>query len=423
MAKSGVSIVKGTDPETMVEKALALLGGVESLIKPDSVVVIKPNAGHYFAPETSVCTNPEVVAAVIKAVRKAKPKEVIVAESAAIGHDTMKCFEISGIGKAAEEAGADRIVDLKSDKDLVKVPIRDARSDLTSILLPKFFVEADHLINVPIFKSHVSMVFTNALKNWKGVVQDRVHYLMHQTDLAAAMMDIWSVCRADLTVADMIHPGEGYGPHNAIPIDFGCIVTGRDPVAVDATCCRMVGLDINKVAYFKAVRDRGLGNFNENSIEIRGNSIKEVFKQMWLPYLEGFDKWPEYHIYADGACSSCQSLLAFTMEKLRAVGEYDKNAGLTIVVGKTKELPKGVDPKNLILFGDCLKKFRGQGIAATGCPPLEAPPFAAIVMRKDISSLEDIGLQKPEIMEQWRKYDKLFQNYMKQKREKWAASL
>jgi uncharacterized protein (DUF362 family) len=54
--KSIVSIVKGEQAQPMVEEALSLLGGVESLIKRDSTIVIKPNAGHSFGPETSVNT-------------------------------------------------------------------------------------------------------------------------------------------------------------------------------------------------------------------------------------------------------------------------------------------------------------------------------------------------------------------------------
>lgn len=190
MARSVVSIVKGTNAQEMIGEALSLLGGVRSLIKPGSVVVIKPNAGHPSLPETSVNTSPAFVAAVIKELRKAQPKEIIMAEASAMGCDTLECFEVSGIGKAAEDAGVDKIIDIKKDKDLIKIPIRDARSDITSVRLPRFLVEADHIVNLPIFKSHVSMVFTCALKNMKGVVQDNVHYQMHQTNLAAAMMDL-----------------------------------------------------------------------------------------------------------------------------------------------------------------------------------------------------------------------------------------
>jgi len=170
MSKSVVSIVKGTDAEAMVEESLSLLGGASSLIKPNSTVVIKPNAGHFAAAETSVNTSPEFITAVIKVLRKAQAKKIILAEAAAVGCDTLDCFDISGIRKAAEEAGIDEVIDIKRHKDLISFPIRDARSDMTKVLLPRFLVEADHIVNLPIFKTHVTMVFSCALKNMKGVV-------------------------------------------------------------------------------------------------------------------------------------------------------------------------------------------------------------------------------------------------------------
>ncbi|MBI5441524.1 MAG: DUF362 domain-containing protein [Deltaproteobacteria bacterium] len=383
MARSIVSVVKGTDIEEMVADVLAPLGGVGALIKRNSTVVLKPNAGHPAPAETSVNTNPAVVAAVIREVRKAEPKEIILAESAAIGCDTMECLRVSGILAAAEEAGIDRVIDIKSDKDLLNMPIRDARSGLTKVKLPRFLLEADHIVNLPIFKSHCSMVFTCALKNIKGVVQDKVHYQMHQTDLAKSMMDVWSIIKADLNIVDMIRPAEGFGPHHTTPTDFGCLVAGKDPVAVDATVCRMVGLDIGKVSYFEPATERGLGNFREERIEVRGTSIAEAFKPLWLPYLEGLEKYDAYTIDTTNACSSCLSLVGLTMEKLKALGEYERNSDVSIFVGRKKELPAGLDPHDVILFGDCLKKHRGKGIFVGGCPPAEPDPLWAIVDRKD----------------------------------------
>jgi uncharacterized protein (DUF362 family) len=387
MRKSVVSIARGTDVESLVQEVLEPLGGVRSLIEPRSTVVLKPNAGHLAPPESSVNTNPAVVAAVIKEVRKANPKEIILAEASAIGCDTMESLKVSGILKAAEHAGIDKIIDIKSDKDLINVPIRDARSDLTKVRLPRFLLEAEHIINMPIFKSHCSMVFTCALKNLKGVVQDKVHYEMHQTDLAKAMMDLWSVIRADLSIADLIRPAEGFGPHSTVPVEFGCLVAGKDPVAVDATACRMVGLDISQVAYFEPARERGLGNYEEKLIEVQGKSIDEVFKPLWLPYLEGLEKYHEYKIDTEGACSSCLSLVGLTMEKLKALGEYDKNKDARIFVGRKKAIPEDLDPYRVILFGDCLKKYRSKGVFVGGCPPAEPHPLWAIVDRKDYTEI------------------------------------
>jgi uncharacterized protein (DUF362 family) len=388
MNKSIVSITKGSDLPKMIDETFSLLGGLNNLIKPNATIVVKPNAGHYFGPETSANTSPAVVAAVIKKLREANPKEIIVAEAAAVGCDTNACLDFSGIRQAALEAGADKIIDIKREKDLISIPIRDAKSAMNRVLLPRFLLEADHLINLPIFKTHVSMVFSCALKNMKGVVQDKVHHLMHETDLAVAMMDLWSVIKADLTIADLIRPGEGFGPHTIIPTDMGCIVGSQDPVAVDATVCRMVGLEVDKVAYFAPALERHLGVASEDLIEIKGKSIKEVFKKLWIPYMGGFDQWLEYNICSENACSSCQGLMAFTMEKLKAMGEYEKRAGATLVFGRKKELPR-MQGKDLIIIGDCLKKFQNQGFFVKGCPPPEPYPMWAIVDRKSYFNDDD----------------------------------
>ena len=120
MQKSVVAISQGQDVEKMVAEVFSLLGGRENLIRPRSTVVLKPNAGHPAGPETSVNTSPAVVAAVIEEVKKANPKEIIVAESAAIGCDTFDVFAKSGIGEVAENAGA-RLVDIKKDGDFLPV--------------------------------------------------------------------------------------------------------------------------------------------------------------------------------------------------------------------------------------------------------------------------------------------------------------
>jgi len=241
---------------------------------------------------------------------------------------------------------------------------------------------------------------------------------MHQTNLADAMMDLWSVIKADLTIADVIRPGEGYGPISTIPVDFGCVVAGKDAVAVDATICRMVGLGIDKVTYFKPARKRNLGNFSERSIEIRGRKIEEVFKQLWIPYMGGFEQWPEYKINAKNACSSCQSTLGHAMGMLKGTGEYDKNAGITICIGPKKEIPKGVKPENLILIGNCLKKHRDHGIFVEGCPPNEPSSYLAIVYREDYEGEKT----RPEsVMERYEPALKAFHEYMLKLREQIRA--
>ena len=403
MSKSIVSIVKGTDAEQMVEQALDHLGGIKSLIKEGATVVLKPNAGHPGGPESAINTSPEVVTAAIKVIQKAKPGKIILAEAAAIGCDTMECLEVSGIKQAALDAGVDDIRDIKADTDLVKMPIEEPTSDIKHVDLPRFLLEADHFVNLPIFKSHVSMVFSCALKNIKGVVQDIVHYVMHTTDLAAAMMDLGAIIQPDFTIADMIHPMEGYGPHSGTAADVGCILAGQDMVALDATACRIAGLSLDEVSYFDAALEKGLGVFDEDLIEIRGHSIAEVQKKLFLPYLDGFEAFPEYTYHVERGCSSCQGLAAFTMSKLKSLNQYDKNAGMHVAIGKIRGIPENIkDGTELLLFGDCTKSLKKRlekegktALYCEGCPPGEPFPAWMMIERR---SAEEIVLSEGEAL-------------------------
>jgi len=418
MSQSIVSIVKGTDAELMVEQALDHLGGVKSLIKEGSTVVLKPNAGHPGGPESAINTSPAVLTAAIKVIQKANPGKIILAEAAAIGCETMECLEVSGLKQAALDAGVDDIRDIKADTDLVQVPIKEPTSDIKHVDLPRFLLEADHFVNLPIFKSHVSMVFSCALKNIKGVVQDIVHYVMHTTDLAAAMMDLGDIIRPDFTIADMIHPMEGYGPHSGTAADVGCVLAGKDMVALDATACRIVGLTLEQVPYFDAAKEKGLGVFEEEQIEIRGNSIADVHKPLFMPYLDGFEAFPEYTFHVERACSSCQGLAAFTMSKLKSLGEYDKNAGMHVAIGKIRGIPENLkDGKDLLLFGDCTKSLQKRlekegrtALHCEGCPPGE--PFPAWMMIQRMTAEEIVLSEGEALRKRMEDEDALFRKWV-----------
>ena len=76
------------------------------MINKGETVVLKPNAGHAADPSSAVCTSPDVVRAVIREVKTAEPARIIIAEAAAVGCDTMQCFDICGITAVAEEEGS-----------------------------------------------------------------------------------------------------------------------------------------------------------------------------------------------------------------------------------------------------------------------------------------------------------------------------
>lgn len=397
--KSTVALVKGEDIQANVTKVFDLLGGVQNVIRKGTTVVLKPNAGHAEPPETSVCTNPEVVRAVIREIKKAEPKRIVVAEAAAIGCDTMECFKVSGIQAVAEEEGVE-LYDIKRAKDdLVKVAVRGYRSNIDFVMLPKLLLEADHLVNLPILKAHASMVFSGALKNIKGVVQDKVHMQMHKQNLTMAMMDVWSVARADLNIMDAMRAASAYSPHMPVPIETNMILGSKDPVAIDRVACEVTGIDTSSVDYFRVAEETGLGNYDLDMIDVVGNTIEESYKKMWIPYIGDMStRWPEYDVRCTGACSSCQALLAINMEELKAVGEYDKNAGMTIVIGANNEIPADIPDERIVLHGNCTKKYlkdHPNAFHILGCPPNE-PALYLTVQRKE--TIDGTGDQEEEII-------------------------
>ena len=379
--KSVVALAKEQSAQESVSKVFTLLGGVTNLIEAGSTVVIKPNAGHAAPPESAVCTSPDVVRAVIREVQKANPKRIIVAEAAAIGCDTMECFKVSGIKAVADEEGVE-LIDIKSDKDLINVPVRGYRSNISHVKLPRFLLEAEHIINLPILKAHASMVFSCALKNIKGVVQDAVHLQMHQQNLTLAMMDVWYAVRADLNIVDAISAAGGYSPHTPVPRHVGCILGSKDPVAVDRIACDLVGIDTQYVDYFRVAEDVGMGNCHLDNIEVVGRAVADCCCKLWVPYLEDIrNRWPEYDVRCEGACSSCQALLTLNMETLKALDEYEHHAGTTVVAGSKNTIPDDIPDENIILHGNCTRRHLKDHPNARfieGCPPGEPRLYVTI---------------------------------------------
>ena len=74
---------------------------------------------------------------------------------------------------------------------------------------------------------------------------------------------------------------------------------------------------MNAVDYFKTAAQTGLGTSDRDNIEVVGAKVEDCFKKMWVPYIGDMStRWPEYQVLCDGACSSCQALLAINMETL-----------------------------------------------------------------------------------------------------------
>ena len=298
------------------------------------------------------------------------------------GH--VKALAMSGLRQAAEEAGVDRIVDIKrlTKEELVEVEVPNG-VEIKKFPVPKMMLDADCVISVPIFK-HLSMVFTCAVKNLKGAVDDRMHRKMHFVELGEALFDLLSITQPDLSIVDMVRPQEGLGPMGlGVPVDFGCIVAGTDALAIDATCCRMAGIDLYQT-YLTKGANRGLGVIDKDQIKVRGNGIAGGLQEADTPFLEGFSRYHGYDIYDENSCTSCMGVMMYALDALKKQGKSRKNKGISLVFGPKIWLPDGcARDKDLILVGKCVERWRDQGVFVGGCPPMAFGPVFAILKRED----------------------------------------
>src|SRR5207237_8755613 len=114
-------------------------------------------------------------------------------------------------------------------------------------------VAADLLISLPKLKTHHWAGATLSLKNLFGTLPGTCYGWpkneLHWRGIDNSIVDIALTRTPDLAIVDAVIGMEGDGPINGTPRPFGALVMGCDPLAVDATGCRLMGLRAEKIAY------------------------------------------------------------------------------------------------------------------------------------------------------------------------------
>jgi uncharacterized protein (DUF362 family) len=92
------------DLEESISKAVGLIGGFKSYIKPGQKVFLKPNYNSADSPPAS--SDPVLVSTLVKFLNEAGAEEVVVGDSSMFLLSTNKVFDKTGVREAAEKAGA-----------------------------------------------------------------------------------------------------------------------------------------------------------------------------------------------------------------------------------------------------------------------------------------------------------------------------
>jgi uncharacterized protein (DUF362 family) len=238
-------------------------------------IVLKPNLVE-FDPHTAINTHPIVVHAAYEAFRRLGAAEVKIAEGPGHRRATLDLADAAGYFAIVPKF-EDLFTDLNLD-NVAKRAIPQPVSQLKSLYLPHTVLDCDLLVSLPKMKTHHWAGATLAMKNLFGLVPGGVYgwpkNVLHWAGIAESVVDLHHLFPRQFAIVDGIVGMEGNGPIQGTPKQAGVLVAGSDVAAVDATCCRIMGIDPKKIAYLRLAR--GEEDLAESAVRQIGEPVSSV---------------------------------------------------------------------------------------------------------------------------------------------------
>lgn len=238
-------------------------------------VVLKPNLVE-FDGRTVINTNPKLVHAALEAFRSAGAADVRIAEGPGHRRITLDLADAGGYFATIPKFES-VFTDLNLD-EITLTPLRNPQSKLRSLYLPNTVLGCDLLVSMPKMKTHHWAGATLSMKNLFGVVPGAVYgwpkNLLHWAGIHECIADLYALFPQTFAIVDGIVGMEGNGPIQGTPRVAGVVVAGASPLAVDATCCRIMGLDPRKIGYLQLATSEA--SLREEQVPQIGESISKV---------------------------------------------------------------------------------------------------------------------------------------------------
>ena len=235
-------------------------------------VLLKPNLVE-FDSSTVINTDAAVIAAAVEAFHSLGAKEVKIGEGPGHRRDTLDLAD-----DARYRSSIPKFESIFTDLNRDDVsPVTNFAGE-SRFYFPNTVLRADLIVSLAKMKTHHWAGATLSMKNFFGVVPGSVYgwpkNKLHYLGIPESIVALNRQFRNTFAIVDGIVGMEGNGPIQGTPKPTGVLVMGRDLVAVDATCCRIMGIDPEKVDYLRMAAE--LGHVHGGRIEQRGETIEQV---------------------------------------------------------------------------------------------------------------------------------------------------
>jgi uncharacterized protein (DUF362 family) len=290
LAPSRVSIVRAPAYDQRLYDILRRLLDEHRVEVRGRSVVLKPNLVE-FEPGSSINTNPLLVHAALEAFRARGAASVRLAEGPGHRRNTLDLAEAAGYFQIIPHF-EDLFVDLNLD-DVTRVHPPRQFSRLDKVYLPNTALGADLLVSMPKMKTHHWVGATLSMKNLFGLVPGGVYgwpkNVLHWAGIEESIADLHAAFPRQFAIVDGIVGMQGNGPIQGVPKSVGVVVAGSDPVAVDATCCRIMRINPYSIGYLRLATGGVDAQISEQNIRQSGEAIAAVST--------AFDLIPEFRSF------------------------------------------------------------------------------------------------------------------------------
>lgn len=264
-------------------------------LRPFGRTLVKPNVVASGARFPHAYTRPEFIEGVVRALReRAKPdlQELAVGERCGITMPTRFAFSEAGYDAMAKRVPGLKLYRFDEERQ-VEVPLYHPARLRDSIFTPEPVAKADFFVNCPKFKAHPWTTVTFSMKNYIGIQDDRHRLIDHDHALNRKVADLQYVIQPQFIAIDAIIAGEGR-MLTPIPRQMNLIVMGNNQVAIDAVCCRIIGVDPMTVEHIALAHERGFGPIEMKDIRLSGDVTMDEAKARGKGFQVGLVRVEKY---------------------------------------------------------------------------------------------------------------------------------
>jgi uncharacterized protein (DUF362 family) len=265
-----MSIAHGARRAQNLASAIDALGGMSAFIRGGDRVLVKVNAAFATPPSLSATTHPELLSALIRLCFESGAASVVVTDNPI--NDPASCFALTGIQRAARDAGAE--LQLPGERAFQPLTVPGCRLLQNWPVLLGPFEGVTKLIGVAPVKDHHRSGASMTIKNWYGLLGGR-RSIFHQ-DIHTIIQELAMMVRPTLVVLDGTQTMIRNGPTGGSLSDLeptGTLIVSTDQVAADAYGAQLLGKAAAQLPHLEGAASRGAGTVDFqslNPIEISG---------------------------------------------------------------------------------------------------------------------------------------------------------